>query len=70
VVRGLGAVRALFLVLGPGVVRGLGVGAACVLCSLFCSAALCFIGAPGFTRLSQPLTRSLTISCTQTNGLS
>ena len=45
------------------------IGAACVLCSLFCSAALCFLGAPGFMRLSQPLTRSLTVSCTQTHML-
>ena len=70
VVRGMGVVRGLGVVRGPGVVRGLGVGAACVLCSLFCSAALCFLGAPGFTRLSQPLTRSLTCSCTLTNGFS
>ena len=43
------------------------IGAVCVLCSLFCSAALCFLGAPGFIRLSQSLTHSLTVSCTQTH---
>ena len=38
-------------------------------CFCPCSAALCFLGAPGFMRFSQPLTRSLTVSCTQTHML-